>query len=118
MHRHYRALCSLVLLSISVPAASQGARCGNPDPDISIAACTSKIQSDTEDLKSGSGLIQAAAAKLATDYNTRGVAYENKGLHDEAIADFAESYADQNEEDYAAFERAVRKGRLPAEIER
>ena len=35
---------------------------------------------------------------------------------DEAIADFAEEYADQNEQDYATFERAVRQGRLSAEV--
>lgn len=37
---------------------------------------------------------------------------------DEAVADFAETYADQNEEDFAAFEHAVQQGRLPAEFER
>ena len=33
----------------------------------------------------------------------------------EAITDFAEAYADQTERDYAAFLRAIKKGRLPAE---
>ncbi len=33
---------------------------------------------------------------------------------DEAIADFAESYADQNERDYAAFEAAAHDGRVEA----
>ncbi len=42
----------------------------------------------------------------------------NSAAFDEAIADFAEEYADQNEQDYATFERAVREGRLPAEVER
>ena len=37
---------------------------------------------------------------------------------DEAIADFAEEYANQNERDYATFECAVQEGRLPAEVER
>ncbi|HVU86391.1 MAG TPA: DUF2252 domain-containing protein [Pirellulales bacterium] len=37
---------------------------------------------------------------------------------DEAVADFAESYADQNEEDFATFEHAVQQGRLPANLER
>src|SRR3977135_1733063 len=84
-----RTLCSLVLISISMPAASQVLRgdCGNPDPDISIAGCTKKIQSDTADLQSGGG-IQAAMAHLATDYDHRGVAYANKGLYDQAIADY------------------------------
>jgi thiamine monophosphate kinase len=33
---------------------------------------------------------------------------------DEAIADFAESYADQNDADYAAFTGAIEGGRLEA----
>ena len=33
---------------------------------------------------------------------------------DNAIADFAEAYADQNELDYAAFQAAVREGRAEA----
>jgi uncharacterized protein (DUF2252 family) len=33
---------------------------------------------------------------------------------DQAIADFASAYADQNERDFAAFQRAVRDGRLEA----
>ncbi|MGY4768220.1 DUF2252 domain-containing protein [Kribbella sp. CWNU-51] len=33
---------------------------------------------------------------------------------DEAIADFAETYADQNERDYAALQRAVKDGRVEA----
>jgi len=36
---------------------------------------------------------------------------------DEALADFAESYADQNEQDYQALQRAVQEGRLEAYIE-
>jgi uncharacterized protein (DUF2252 family) len=36
---------------------------------------------------------------------------------DEAIADFSESYADQNELDYKALVQAVREGRLEAYIE-
>src|ERR1700691_6138558 len=85
----YRTLCGLVLISISMPAASQVLRghCGNPDPDISIAGCTKEIQSDTADLKSGRGIMQAATAHLATDYDNRGIAYANKGLYDQAIAD-------------------------------
>src|SRR3982751_3803462 len=91
----FRMLCALVLISISMPAASQILRgkCGNPDPDISIAGCTRKIQSDSADLQSGRGLMQAAAAHLATDYDTRGVAYGHKGLYDEAIADYNQAIA-------------------------
>src|SRR5260370_29940722 len=90
----YRTLCSLVLISISIPAASQVLRgnCGSPDPDISIVGCTKKIQTDTADLNSGRE-IQAAAAHLATDYDHRGVAYANKGLYDQAIADYNQAIA-------------------------
>jgi hypothetical protein len=34
---------------------------------------------------------------------------------DDAMADFAEAYADQNERDYEALEGAVRSGRIQAE---
>lgn len=37
---------------------------------------------------------------------------------DEAVADFAEHYADQNEKDYHALVQAVREGRLEAYLER
>src|ERR1700692_2877767 len=85
----YRILCSLVLISISMPAASQVLRgnCGNPDPDISIAGCTKEIKSDTVDLHSGREM-QGARAHLCTDYDNRGVAYEKQGLYDQAIADY------------------------------
>ena len=36
---------------------------------------------------------------------------------DEAIADFAETYADQNERDYAAIQRAVKDGKAEATTE-
>ncbi|HEY6887003.1 MAG TPA: DUF2252 family protein, partial [Solirubrobacter sp.] len=36
-------------------------------------------------------------------------------VFDRAMASFAEAYADQNERDYAAFQRAVAEGRLQAE---
>ena len=73
-----------------MPAAAQTLRgnCGNPDPDISIAGCTREIQSDSADLKSGRGMMQTAAAHLAPDYDNRGIAYANKGLTDQAIADY------------------------------
>ena len=37
---------------------------------------------------------------------------------DEALADFSESYADQNEKDHKALVRAVQKGRLEVYLER
>ena len=36
---------------------------------------------------------------------------------DQAIADFAETYADQNERDYAALQAAVKDGRAEATTE-
>jgi hypothetical protein len=36
---------------------------------------------------------------------------------DDAIADFAVAYADQNSADYRAFIKAIRNGRIPAQRE-
>ena len=36
-------------------------------------------------------------------------------VFDQAIADFAAAYADQNQQDYDALVQAVKSGRLPAE---
>ena len=36
---------------------------------------------------------------------------------DEAIADFAETYADQNERDYASFQAAVKDGKVESATE-
>jgi len=41
----------------------------------------------------------------------------NSGKFDQAIADFAETYADQNERDYAALKAAVKNGRTQATTE-
>jgi hypothetical protein len=42
-------------------------------------------------------------------------AYAGRGdTLDKALAEFAETYADQNERDYAALQRAVRDGRITA----
>jgi len=41
-----------------------------------------------------------------------------KEVFDEALADFSEGYADQNEEDYKALVQAVQKGRLEVYLER
>jgi hypothetical protein len=44
--------------------------------------------------------------------------YMGKGdTFDKALADFAVAYADQNERDHAAFERAVRDGKIAAVFE-
>ena len=39
------------------------------------------------------------------------------GKFDEAIADFAETYADQNERDYAALQAAVKEGKVESAAE-
>jgi len=39
------------------------------------------------------------------------------GKFDQAIADFAETYADQNERDHAAFQAAVKEGKVEATTE-
>ena len=39
------------------------------------------------------------------------------GAFDEAVAGFAETYADQNERDYAALQAAVKDGRAEAATE-
>jgi uncharacterized protein (DUF2252 family) len=45
-------------------------------------------------------------------------AYLGKGdIFDEAIADFAVAYADQNERDFEALQRAVKDGRVAAELD-
>ncbi len=41
----------------------------------------------------------------------------NSDVFDHAVASFAVAYADQNEKDHAALEKAVRKGTLPVEFE-
>ncbi|MGH8033856.1 MAG: DUF2252 family protein, partial [Lysobacterales bacterium] len=42
-------------------------------------------------------------------------AYMGSGVSlDEAIAEFADAYADQNEQDHAALQKAVRSGRVKA----
>ena len=44
-------------------------------------------------------------------------AYLGKGDRlDRALVEFSETYADQNERDYAAFAAAVRQGKLAAEF--
>ena len=41
----------------------------------------------------------------------------NSDLFDQAIALFAEAYADQTERDYAALLAAIKKGRIKAEVD-
>jgi len=41
----------------------------------------------------------------------------NSELFDQAIALFAEAYADQTERDYAALVTAIKEGRIKAEVD-
>jgi hypothetical protein len=63
----------------------------------------------------GSAVARAHArsgdATLISGYLGKGTAF------DEAIADFAEAYADQNDRDYALLQDAVQSGRIEATIE-
>jgi tetratricopeptide (TPR) repeat protein len=56
--------------------AENAARCGSSDLDITITGCSALIHSGQEPTKA-----------LAAIYQHRGIAYYNKGLVDEAIAD-------------------------------
>jgi tetratricopeptide (TPR) repeat protein len=76
--------------------AENAARCGGDDLDIALTGCTALIQSGQE-----------TAAALAVIHLHRGIAYYNKGLTDQAIADetavialqpdFATAYYDRGE---------------------
>jgi tetratricopeptide (TPR) repeat protein len=57
-------------------------RCTGNNPDLKIAGCTALIQSGQESLL---GLYVA--------YNNRGLAYDAKGLYDQAIADYTKLIA-------------------------
>ena len=41
----------------------------------------------------------------------------NSDVFDQAIAVFAEAYADQTERDYAALLKAIKEGRIKAEVD-
>ena len=75
--------CFIALLLISAlppPSARAQARCGDPDPEISIALC--------------SGIIQSGRAKgrnLAVAHTERGVAYVTLLDYDRALLDFGEA---------------------------
>ena len=46
-----------------------------------------------------------------------GIWYAKASRLDRAVADFALTYADQNQRDYEVFTSAIASGRLPAETE-
>jgi tetratricopeptide (TPR) repeat protein len=57
-------------------------QCGSNDPDIAITGCTALIQSGQETQTAWAGI-----------YQRRGIAYYNKGLTDQAIADYTQVIA-------------------------
>ena len=74
-------LLLLALTMVALPAAARTraqeyAQCIQDDPDTSISGCTVLIRSGHE-----------TRAQLASDYYNRGLAYDDKGLYDLAIAD-------------------------------
>ena len=94
---HHRSLAAaylcFALLTLSTVASAQSetenwTRCEGKNPDLSIRACTALIQSAAQDDEN-----------LAVALNNRGIAYDVKGQHDLAIADF--THAIQLKPDYA-----------------
>ena len=83
-----QVLISLILALIAAPAWAQTVQqldwCSSPhaSADQRIAGCTARIQSGQE-----------AAAILAEDDNSRGLAYDGNGLRDQAIADYTQAIA-------------------------
>jgi lipoprotein NlpI len=72
---------------VALPAAARTraqeyAQCIQDDPDTSISGCTVLIRSGHE-----------TRAQLASDYYNRGLAYDDKGLFDLAIADDSRAIA-------------------------
>jgi len=63
------------------------------------------------------GWALARAHARSSDRITLAAYLGGSGKFDQAIADFAESYADQNERDYAALQAAVKDGRAEATTE-
>jgi tetratricopeptide (TPR) repeat protein len=72
---------ALVLISALVPwNARAQARCGHPDPEISISMCSAIIQAG-----------RARGRELATAHTERGVAYVTLLDYDRALQDFADA---------------------------
>lgn len=87
---------ALALCSVAIPLAAAAAapghapladvenlrQCGSNNPDTAIAGCTALIQSSQESKTGWAGI-----------YQRRGIAYYNKGMTDQAIADYTQVIA-------------------------
>ena len=71
-----------------------------------LSACNAIIEAGRE-----------SPSVLATAHSVRGDAFRIKSEFDQAIAEFSVSYADQNEKDHSALERAIQKGKVKAVVE-
>jgi tetratricopeptide (TPR) repeat protein len=72
---------ALVLISAVLPSAARAqARCGDPDPEVSISVCSAVIQSG-----------RARGRELAVAHTDRGVAYVSLLDYDRALSDFGEA---------------------------
>src|SRR5450755_489544 len=69
-------------------------RCEDPNPDVRILGCTALIQSGQEIDKS-----------LAASFNNRGMAYNEKGEFNLAIADFDQAIRLRPDDAYAFYNR-------------
>lgn len=82
-----RIVIGLALTLVAVAAWAESldqnmANCMSSDPTTSISGCSAVIQSG-----------KLTGLNLAVVYVGRGFSYNNKGLHDQAIADFAKAIA-------------------------
>ena len=62
-------------------------------------------------------LRRRGAERSSYDGDRVALAASRSGAFDQATADFAETYADQNEDDYAALQAAAKEGRAEATTE-
>jgi tetratricopeptide (TPR) repeat protein len=75
------SVIALVLISAVFPSAARAqARCGHPDPEISISVCSAIIQSG-----------RAGGRELADAHTERGVAFVTLLDYDRALTDFGEA---------------------------
>jgi thiamine monophosphate kinase len=75
------------------------------------------VMTVTADRRSGGGWTLARAHARSGDRIAVAGYIGGSAKFDQAIADFAETYADQNERDYTAFQAAVKEGKVEAATE-